>query len=122
MTDLGPLLAAVTDEWERGRDICQRAGIDPRTGGQKLGALERDGFVVSTRNFNPRNVGDRVMVYRRGPKAPPLILPPTAEQVLDGLRGKLDAIKLDNRVGKYGGGYMDCWDEVSLWLDAARRS
>lgn len=71
MTDLGPLLAAVRDEWERGKTIAERAGIDSRTAGMRLGALERDGFVQSkaTRWDGPER---GVKLYRRGPNAPPV--------------------------------------------------
>jgi hypothetical protein len=71
MTDLGPLLEAVTDEWERGKTIAQRAGIDSRTAGPRLATLVRQGFVVASDNPTPRTNNDRVKVYRRGPKAPP---------------------------------------------------
>jgi hypothetical protein len=121
MTDLGPLLAAVTDEWERGKTIAARAGMDSRTAGPRLAALERGGFVKS--KGTPWDGPDRgVKLYRRGPNAPPLIVPPTAEQILDdGLRGKLLAIELHDATGDpFDAGFMECWREISAWLDAAR--
>jgi hypothetical protein len=33
------LLAAVTDQWERGKDIAQRAGVGARTVGPRLAAI-----------------------------------------------------------------------------------
>lgn len=43
--DLGPVLNAVTNDWEPGKVIAQRAGIDPKTGGPRLAALAREGKV-----------------------------------------------------------------------------
>lgn len=74
-TDLGPLLAAVTDEWERGLVIAERAGIDSRTAGPRLAALEREGMVAAS--WTDKHGG--VRLYRRGPKAP-------AVQGIPGLR------------------------------------
>lgn len=44
-TNLTPVLNAVTNDWEPGRTIAQRAGIDPKTGGPRLAALAREGKV-----------------------------------------------------------------------------
>lgn len=68
--DLGPLLACVTDEWEPAITIADRAGIDRRTAGQKLGSLARDGMVAYHDNR-----ALRARVYRRGPHAPAVITP-----------------------------------------------
>lgn len=43
--DLAPVLEAVTNDWEPGKVIAQRAGIDPKTAGPRLAALERQGEV-----------------------------------------------------------------------------
>jgi DNA-binding MarR family transcriptional regulator len=45
--DLGPLHAAVHDDWDLARNIADRAGADRRSAGQKLAALEKQGFVES---------------------------------------------------------------------------
>ena len=65
--DLGRLLAAVRDDWERGKVIAERAGIDSRTAGPRLASLVRDGFVAES--WTDRHRG--VRLYRRGPAAPP---------------------------------------------------
>lgn len=69
--DLGPLLAAVTDEWERGMTIAERAGIDSRTAGPKLAALEREALVATS--WTDKHGG--VRLYRRGPNAPAVARP-----------------------------------------------
>lgn len=71
MTDLGPLLAAVTDEWERGLVIAERAGIDSRTLGQRMLRLIREGLVE--KSWTDKYGG--VTLYRRGPNAPPVVTP-----------------------------------------------
>lgn len=43
--DLAPVLNAVTNDWEPGKVIAQRAGIDPKTAGPRLAALAREGKV-----------------------------------------------------------------------------
>ena len=66
-SDLGPLLAAVTGEWESGLTIACRAGISPRTAGAQLEALRRQGMVAVV---IASAAGTRY--YRRGPNAPPV--------------------------------------------------
>lgn len=46
--DLAPVLQAVTNDWEPGRVIAERAGIDPKTGGPRLAALVCEGNVEFT--------------------------------------------------------------------------
>jgi hypothetical protein len=120
MTDLGPLLAAVTDDWDPAERIAERAGWPPREAREGLASLAGDGILQV---FRPSWEGPIrvVTLYRRGPKAPPLVASLTAEQILDGLRGKLFAIALP-AAGRdqYGEGFMACWDEISSWLDAAQ--
>jgi len=43
--DLTPVLQAVTNDWEPGRTIAERAGIDPKTTGPRLARLAADGKV-----------------------------------------------------------------------------
>jgi hypothetical protein len=43
--DLTPVLNAVSNDWEPGKVIAERAGIDPKTGGPRLAALVRSGEV-----------------------------------------------------------------------------
>ncbi len=60
----GPLFNAVSDEWERGKVIADRAGINPRTGGPRLAALVRGGSVIE-RQAESDTVAGRVKLYRR---------------------------------------------------------
>ena len=79
-SDLGPLLAAVTDEWQTGLTIARRAGINPRTAGPRLGALRREGMVVTSTASSARGV----RLYRRGPNAPPVAKPdPVTPAMID---------------------------------------
>jgi hypothetical protein len=70
-TDLGPLLGAVGADWEISKTICERAGIDSRTGGQRLGRLERDGLVESKSTRLDSSYRGR-RLYRRTAAAAPL--------------------------------------------------
>lgn len=113
--DLGPLLAAVTFEWERGKTIAARAGINSRTAGPRLASLERQGFVVSSIDKEAR-----VALYRRGPKAPPVPVPsePHPAQILHDLRSKLAEMGLHDATGDpLDVGYMQAVEEIDRWLD-----
>jgi hypothetical protein len=46
--DLTPVLNAVTNDWEPGRIIAERAGIDPKTTGPRLARLASEGKVEFT--------------------------------------------------------------------------
>jgi hypothetical protein len=109
----GGLLAAVTDEWERGKVIAERAGIDSRTAGPRLASLERQGLVVSSMNRKAR-----VALYRRGPNAPPVDAAPAPELILRDLRGKLAEMELhDSTSDPHDEGYMAARHEIVAWLD-----
>lgn len=116
MSDLGPLLAAVTDEWETTATIVRRAGMDHIEASRGFVQLIARGLVEG-------HGEDFHRLYRRDSNAPPLILPPTAEQILDGLRGKLDELELHEGLrNDHDEGFMACWCEVSAWLNAVRGS
>lgn len=96
------LLEAVTDEWERAIVIADRAGVDRRGAGQKLGALVKQGLVVSSRAHSGRDrrAGERVYLYRRGPGAPVAMRKPTVDDFAgfaDGLMAAGDALALQLR-------------------------
>lgn len=114
MIDLGPLLAAVTDEWERGKTIAERAGIDSRTAGPRLAVLERQGFVASSWDRKAR-----LTIYRRGPNAPPVDAASAPEYVLRDLlrdlRGRLEEMALNDDGGDAA--YMAACHEITAWLD-----
>jgi hypothetical protein len=107
-TDLGSLLACVTDEWEFAIDIASRAGINPRTAGPRLRALRAEGLVVSAFDSVARK--DR---YRRGLKAP-LVVDEHDRDLRDirrcvhSLAGALDCVRESIRPAVSGlGGIMD---------------
>lgn len=66
--DLTPVLDAVTNDWEPGRVIADRAGIDPKTGGPRLAALVREGKVEFTHDADLD-----VRVYRLARDLPPAV-------------------------------------------------
>lgn len=83
--DLTPVLEAVTNDWEPGKVIAQRAGIDPKTSGPRLAKLVGEGKVEFS-----HDEGLDVRVYRLAratqavvldaPSSP--VLPPAVEVAL----------------------------------------
>lgn len=110
--DLGPLLAAVRDDWERGKVIAERAGIDSRTAGPRLAALAREGLVATS--WTERHGG--VRLYRRGPKAEGIPRLPTEHEALlsvERAARELDAL-FDGKPGCWTlGGWRVVNDDVS---------
>lgn len=64
MPDLDTLFRAVTTEWEPGKVIADRAGIDRRGAGQKLTSLVK-ARVIESRLRQSRVASERVALYRR---------------------------------------------------------
>lgn len=67
MTTSNIIVDAVSDtEYERSLVIAERAGVDPRTAGQRLHALAHQGLVV--KKWTQKHGG--VWLYRRSKLAP----------------------------------------------------